>query len=87
MDQTPHPNPLPTSWGEGIGKSHGGGIKMRPARVTFWGGGLRFLISIVLLIFSLHIGGTEEIKIKHTQETEMRPQLPFGLPARAFGLG
>jgi len=30
MDQTPLPNPLPTSWGEGIGKSHGGGIKMRP---------------------------------------------------------
>ena len=25
-----HRNPLPTSWGEGIGKSRGGGIKMRP---------------------------------------------------------
>ena len=28
MGGTPHPNPLPTSWGEGIGKSHGGGIRM-----------------------------------------------------------
>jgi hypothetical protein len=29
-ERTPLPNPLPTSWGEGIGRSHGRSVRMRP---------------------------------------------------------
>jgi hypothetical protein len=32
-ERTPLPNPLPTSWGEGIGRSHGSSVKMHPVVV------------------------------------------------------
>jgi very-short-patch-repair endonuclease len=80
MDGTPLPNPLPTSWGEGICKSRGGGFKMRP----FWRGAEISACRPVPSLYAFRVNPTERARQLRREQTEEERQLWQVLRAGRF---